>query len=105
MNAKAVGVGVDFDQFGNQTIHIHASVGPSRRAAVRRARSDERLRALGFIAVCEVVWRDARRHREKWRELEDKLPHPACVAMAAARASDGTLARSLAMIRGRCFNK
>src|SRR2546427_4807171 len=93
MNAKAVSVGMDLHEFGNQAVHVHASVGFARGAAIGRASSDEDRRAFGFGAVAQRLWRKATRQSEDDRQIENEPPSLKCLCCDAVHKSPNRLRR------------
>ena len=65
VDAEAVGVRVELDQFGDQAVHIHAGIGLARRVAVSGPRSDDRPRALGPRILLSGARGDAAGQRRK----------------------------------------
>jgi len=69
MDAKAVSVCMNFRQFGNQAIHIHAPIRLARRAAIRGAGVPENLctcRLTAVLAEREVTQPGSSKSSDTW---------------------------------------
>src|SRR5213082_1595211 len=111
MDAKAVGIGADFDQLGYEAIDVHTGVGLAGGCAVSAARPSENRRTGGARSIRSGSGRhtagERLQERNEKQEFDEGTYHQDTFtpALMVFFASAGAWPRSFAIIGGRCFNK